>query len=166
MASVSLLSISWRVLPVVIALQSAAPPVQSTLAQLPKNAAQVVSRQYPGWKVAGAASCSSAAPNPVSADFNGDGRPDWAVQLVKDAGERHLVVLIARLDDFEAFAVDQDAGDGALTAIKAGTDYVERGDALPDFFGTDAIGAGPCGKPDHAYLWMGTGFRRVELSAR
>jgi hypothetical protein len=154
----------WRVCAIVLTLQVTSPPAQPAPLELPKLAARVLTQQYRGWKPAAPASCAAASSNPLRGDFNGDGRPDWALQMVDGQNQRHLVVLIARIDEFDAFDLGADAGDTVMAAIKVGTPYTEPGHVLPDYFGTDAIGDGPCAKPDHAYVWTGSGFRRVVLT--
>lgn len=156
-----MLSTIWHVCVLAMTLQTPSTPSPSAQMELPKLAARALSEQYRDWKPV-APTCPSQ-PNPISGDFNGDGRPDWAIQL-EVASQRHLVVLIARIEEFDVREVHAQQGNTAIVTVKAGTVYMQPGKALPDYLGSDAIGEGPCSKPDRAHAWTGTGFRQVVLT--
>jgi hypothetical protein len=157
--------------------QAPAPPAaaQSDVpSMLPKDAREVLEKKWKRWTVASidpqATSCQSgtAASVPlVTADFDSDTLPDYALAVQTHEGVKLVALLRRGNDDYLLFELD-DLGQSQASAFlgleKRGTRFVNPSSGFNDFFSAETLAAHRCGSASVVYLWVGTVFRRVELA--
>jgi hypothetical protein len=146
--------------------QSGQAPTRS--AELPKAAREVVDHAWKNWRLvevnaAGNAACvqglNGQSPSLVSGDFNGDGRADYALQIVTSKGIQ-LIALIQRLDGFDLhdIATLSATPPSVLRVEPRGTTYHTAASFLTRYFGNDTVSVTACGGDQTAYFWTGSGF--------
>ncbi len=134
---------------------------------IPAALKRALDSTWRGWQVvtppADVSACATRydqPPAPVtSADFNGDGIGDFALQIATPEG-RHVVAGLARIDgeyDVRAISAVDDAA-GVLGIKRRGSAYRTQADGLAHFYGLDTLAFGACSQPETAYFWTGTGF--------
>jgi hypothetical protein len=139
---------------------------------LPRAAHEALVKKWKNtWKAAAieaqATSCQtgSTASPVVSADFDNDTLPDYAMAVQTPEGVR-LVALLARGKDYKLVDIDA-LGSGESTAFlgieKRGQKFVDPKSAAEDYFASDTLATYRCGASANVYIWSGSAFRRVEL---
>lgn len=147
---------------------------------VPPDVRARLDEQYPGWKLATAAKSvwlvfkSTAVPLPPSrhpsllnADFDGDGKKDWAIQIqLSNPGEEEqfVTVFLARDGGYEEAIVESRGPDPQVflwTDVQTSSETVSGRDQLVSHRRL-LIKGGPIG--DSAYLWEGGQFREVPVS--
>jgi hypothetical protein len=90
--------------------------------ELPEAARQVLDKQYPGWRLAEVAPQIEEwfrgykfhyRPNLLAADFDGDGREDYAVEIriPSDAKNQFVLALMRRGAGYEHYLLSKDVAD-------------------------------------------------------
>jgi hypothetical protein len=91
----------------------------SARSDLPVAARELLDREYPGWRLAPVAvqvrdwfeqQRFSYAPNLARGDFDNDGKPDWALEIVA-GGVQHTLVLLNRGEGFAGNLLASDGPD-------------------------------------------------------
>lgn len=151
--------------------QQPAAAVPSTI-QLPKPSRRLLDDAFKRWQLATvdprALDCrrdGENAPVLVTGDLNGDGNPDIAVAVATRNGVR-LVAILARVTGgvvVEMGELGATSAAGYLGLEPRGRAFKTIDDPIGDFFAADTVTVSRCGQPRTAYVWTGTGFRKVVL---
>ncbi|GEM_PF-3562039 len=139
-------------------------------ADLPAGAVKALDQRYPGWRLADAAPQIvswfreyhvSYAPNLARADFNSDGRDDFAVQILHK-GRQRVVSLIGQPNGFAVFALTDDPPDPFTFLIlfpKGQKDFdFER--MKPFRYNADSLGVLYFYKTALTFQWKGGRFEK------
>ena len=148
-------------------------PIQKTTAppELPTLVHRLLDRQYKGWQLATVAPAGGCAdrmgdsPALVSADFNSDGFPDWAMEIKTAAGVK-VIAVMGFLQDYRIFELESSADATAsrfLTLGHRGTKFTNPQTSLEDYFTNETIMTASCGSDRVAYLWVGFNFQKATL---
>jgi hypothetical protein len=146
-------------------------PANST-ALIPPLLDVAVDERHPGWRLAtfsGDATCQAAAgenPAVVSGDLDSDGRIDRAL-LIETPKGLQIVAGIRGLDAFRVFDLDtvENAGAGRyLTLEPRGRRFPSGVSGIDDYLSHVTVALATCGSTAKiAYVWAGSGFRRVRM---
>jgi hypothetical protein len=144
--------------------QVAAPP------ELPPLVQRLLDAKYKGWKLAtvtpsGCPDRMGASPALISADFNSDGFPDWALQI-KTTGGVKLIAVMGYLQDFRIYELESSTDPEAsrfLTIGHRGTKFTNPQTSLEDYFTNETIVTASCGRDRVAYLWVGFSFLKAVI---
>jgi hypothetical protein len=166
---------STRILPVssfftilFITLSAIAGSAQkATPSGLPMAVVDALDKQYPHWRLAdvpsSTATCGAAADASravISADFDGDGWKDFAVQIV--AGDtKRIIVVLTRVDKPVVWELATPVG--PLVVHRQGAHFVSPAQVVDGFYTTDTLGTDVCGNGD-AFKWTGTGFLKIPVT--
>ena len=153
-----------------IPLSPLAAPLESAQ-DLPGDAEDALDDNWSGWRVLQPdridRTCRPQSDGGAStmADFDGDGRSDYAVYI--EAGQRlHLVVLLSRVREFQAHEVELPAPAPPVLPIgiePRGKQYRPPGFQLEKFLSADTLALYRCGGEMTLYQWIGFRFQRLDL---
>lgn len=126
---------------------------------IPAKVRTYLNRNYSGWKPTAIASgCyTKFARSIVSGDFDGDGKKDYAVKLVRGT-KGYVIAFLARGDDYSAFVLEarsaRDIKNYGLSIGRKGERYPIGGDPPDVIYGklpNDAPFVGPCESDSGGY---------------
>jgi len=159
-----------------VAAQSKRPKVVLTRADVPADVIEQLNRSHNGWGLAtvdadtrrtcGGAVRPPLGPAIVWADFDGDGRKDFAVRIIE--GDRTLLVaLLASNGSFKEVVLDDVPGRltwTLLTVSKKGHKYFDHGTQRGGTFSNDTVQMIFCEKSAVAFIYENGMFRKVFTS--
>jgi hypothetical protein len=138
---------------------------------LPAAAQEALSREVPGWRLAPPAPQLVAwlsesklgwEPNLVEADFDGDGRADYAVRVIVPRGQTQVIVLMKRGTGFAVFHLAEDPQDPftCLALYRRGEKDFDFERMKPFRYNHDSLGILYSHSTAMTFSWTGAGFER------
>jgi hypothetical protein len=139
---------------------------------LPPPVMAQLDARYPGWKLAPIApqieewfaeARFSYRPNLVGADFDGDGKRDYVVELVSNAGQLVVVGFMAKGDKFEMQELAKDAPDPFtyLLVYEKGSKDFDFKKMKPFRHLTDSLGLMYFTKTPYTFMYRSGKFRKT-----